>query len=71
VWPQAKDGAVFPDHCATVDVNRRPSCESDESFAEVIQVLDPRHPLYRRFFRVIRRRPIMVVIFHRYMKSSI
>jgi hypothetical protein len=32
-----------------------PSGESDESLAEVIQVLDPRHPLYGRSFRVIRR----------------
>lgn len=30
-------------------------CESDESAVEVIQVVDPRHPLYGRSFRVIRR----------------
>lgn len=30
-------------------------CESDESAVEVIQVVDPRHPLYGRYFRVIRR----------------
>ena len=32
-----------------------PSGEADESFAEVIEVLDPRHPLYGRSFRVICR----------------
>jgi hypothetical protein len=32
-----------------------PSGEPDESLAEVIQVLDPRHPLYGRSFRVICR----------------
>ncbi len=32
-----------------------PSGESDESLAEVIQVLDPLHPLYGQSFRVIRR----------------
>jgi hypothetical protein len=32
-----------------------PPGEADESLAEVIQVLDPRHPLYGRSFRVIRR----------------
>lgn len=32
-----------------------PSGESDESSLEVIQVRDPRHPLYGRSFRVIRR----------------
>ena len=32
-----------------------PSGESDESLGEVIQVLDPRHPLYGRSFHVIRR----------------
>jgi hypothetical protein len=32
-----------------------PSGEADESLAEVIQVLDPHHPLYGRSFRVIRR----------------
>jgi hypothetical protein len=32
-----------------------PSGESDESLVEVIQVLDARHPLYGRSFRVIRR----------------
>jgi len=32
-----------------------PSGESDESSVEVIEVLDPCHPLYGRTFRVIRR----------------
>jgi hypothetical protein len=32
-----------------------PSGEPDESLVEVIQVLDPRHPLYGRAFRVICR----------------
>ena len=32
-----------------------PSGKSDKSLAEVIQVLDQRHPLYGRSFRVIRR----------------
>ena|ERR1700728_3320220 len=32
-----------------------PSGESDESSADVVEVLDPRHPLYGRSFRVIRR----------------
>src|ERR1700676_5742381 len=32
-----------------------PSEEADESSAEMIEVLDPRHPLYGRSFRVIRR----------------
>ncbi|MDE8347555.1 MAG: hypothetical protein POH28_15480, partial [Acidocella sp.] len=32
-----------------------PSGEADESLVEVIQVLDPRHPLYGRSFRLIRR----------------
>ena len=32
-----------------------PSCESDESPIEEIRVVDPRHPLYGRSFRVIRR----------------
>jgi hypothetical protein len=32
-----------------------PSGEADESSAEMIEVLDPRHPLYGRCFRVIRR----------------
>jgi hypothetical protein len=32
-----------------------PPGEADESLAEAIQVLDPRHPLYGRSFRVIRR----------------
>src|SRR6201996_6846226 len=32
-----------------------PSGEPDESCAEVIQVVDPHHPLYGRSFRVIRR----------------
>jgi hypothetical protein len=32
-----------------------PPGEAEESLAEVIQVLDPRHPLYGRFFRVICR----------------
>jgi len=32
-----------------------PSGESDESLLEVVQVQDPRHPLYGRSFRVIRR----------------
>jgi hypothetical protein len=32
-----------------------PSGEADESSAEVIQVLDPRHPLYGRSFRLICR----------------
>ena len=30
-----------------------PSAKADESFSEVIRVLDPRHPLYGRSFRVI------------------
>ena len=32
-----------------------PSGESDESSIDVVEVLDPRHPLYGRTFRVIRR----------------
>src|ERR1700676_844480 len=32
-----------------------PSEEADESSAEMIEFLDPRHPLYGRSFRVIRR----------------
>ena len=32
-----------------------PSGESDESLIDEIRVLDPRHPLYGRSFRVIRR----------------
>jgi hypothetical protein len=32
-----------------------PSGEPDESLVEVVQVLDPRHPLYGRSFRVICR----------------
>jgi hypothetical protein len=32
-----------------------PSSEGDESFVEVVQVLDPRHPLFGRSFRVICR----------------
>ena len=32
-----------------------PSGESDESSAELVRVQDPRHPLYGRSFRVIRR----------------
>jgi hypothetical protein len=32
-----------------------PPGDADESSAEVVQVLDPRHPLYGRSFRVIRR----------------
>jgi len=32
-----------------------PSSEPDESFAEVVQVLDPRHPLYGPSLRVIHR----------------
>lgn len=32
-----------------------PPGEADESLAEVIQVLDPRHPLYGQSFRVVRR----------------
>ena len=32
-----------------------PDCESDESSPEVVQVRDPHHPLYGRWFRVIRR----------------
>jgi hypothetical protein len=34
-----------------------PSAKADESFSEVIQVLDPRYPLYGRSFRVICRSP--------------
>ena len=34
-----------------------PSAKDDEFFSEVIQVLDPRHPLYGRSFRVICRSP--------------
>ncbi|MGC1411018.1 MAG: hypothetical protein WA864_19010, partial [Acetobacteraceae bacterium] len=32
-----------------------PSGEPDESLVEVVEVLDPRHPLYGRSFRVICR----------------
>ncbi|MER8887796.1 hypothetical protein, partial [Mesorhizobium sp. M0816] len=32
-----------------------PAGESDESSGELIRVMDPHHPLYRRSFRVIRR----------------
>jgi len=32
-----------------------PSGESDESLVELVRVRDPRHPLYGRSFRVIRR----------------
>lgn len=34
-----------------------PSAESDESSFEEVQVLDPRHPLYGKSFRVVRRLP--------------
>jgi len=59
IWPSPADG-VFPSlprNSATCSKAFRniPSGESDESLAEVIQVLDPRHPLHGRSFRVIRR----------------
>lgn len=34
-----------------------PSAESDESSFEEVQVLDPRHPLYGKSFRVVRQLP--------------
>ena len=45
---------VSSGHCSKAFRNI-PSGEADESSSEVIQVLDPRHPLYGRSFRVIRR----------------
>ena len=41
--------------CCSRAYRNIPSCESDESPIEEVRVLDPRHPLYGRSFRVIRR----------------
>jgi transposase len=52
-WPKVQDGVM---RLSAAQLYRNiPACESDESSTEVIQVLDPRHPLYGRSFRVIRR----------------
>jgi hypothetical protein len=49
-------GVDFASRCRPAKAFRNiPSGEADESFIEVIQVLDPRHPLYGRSFRVICR----------------
>lgn len=47
-----------PSQCHQARAYRNiPSCESDESSVEEVRVLDPRHPLFGRSFRVIRRSP--------------
>ena len=54
--PDASPAAACASQCLPAKAYRNiPLGESDESLAEVIQVLDPRHPLYGRSFRVIRR----------------
>ena len=54
--PDASPAAACASQCLPARAYRNiPSGESDESLAEVVQVLDPRHPLYGRSFRVIRR----------------
>ena len=51
-----RSGADAASQCLPAKALRNiPSGEADESLAEVIQVLDPRHPLYGRSFRVVRR----------------
>ena len=50
----AHEDATSPGHRSRAFRNV-PSGESDESSVEVIEVLDPCHPLYGRTFRVIRR----------------
>lgn len=48
-------------HLAPIEPSKRrgsgipPSSEADESFPDEITICDPRHPLYGRAFRVIRR----------------
>ena len=52
----ASFAADVASRCLPAKASRNiPSSEADESFSEVVQVLDPRHPLYGRSLRVIRR----------------
>src|SRR5271166_5161244 len=55
VFPQ-QSSAASPSP-QTKALRNIPSAKADESLLEVIQVLDPRHPLYGRSFRVICRSP--------------
>jgi hypothetical protein len=55
-WSDATSAADFSNLSLRAKAHRNiPSGESDESSIEVIQVRDPRHPLFGRSFHVIRR----------------
>ena len=53
---RAREGATSPARRSKAFRNI-PSGESDESWVDVVEVLDPHHPLYGRTFRVIRHVP--------------
>ena len=54
--PGGGRGRACASQCLPAKAHRNiPSGEADESSFEVIQVLDPRHPLYGRSFRLICR----------------